>query len=269
MATKKKLLQAAAGGAGGGTPMGEIYSGPGATDGDYDATTDTGYYGTVTSAELISGDSLASTIGLSSGTSQFSTEGWLKFYVGESAACNRLGYAYVLFVAKKPFRYNLSWDNIDAAKDVNGTDAAITIGGDDYKVRLLTGGDADPTTNGAYGSGCANDLGEHSEWNDLLYRVYTGVMTCSDTSIGMPGGSETYHGGPQVGANWASFDDEDLHTWNTYGNGTYSWCQEVYGPDTSRRVGRGYRGVAGFNASTSSDVDTYYGWRPCLELVQP
>jgi hypothetical protein len=264
----KLMLNAAAG-------VGGFYHGPGPDEAslDYDATTDTGYYGTVTSAELISGDSLASTIGLSAGTSQNSTAGWLKFYVGESAACNRLGYAYVLFVAKKNFRYDLSWNNIDAAKDVNGTDAAITIGGDDFKVRLLTGGDADPTTNGTYSSGCANNLGENSEWNDLLYRVHTDVMTCSDTTIGTSSGDENKHGGPQVGANWESFSDSDLNV-GGYNPGTLSMCQEVYGLSGSgyegtSRVQRGYYGIAGWTANNAVNTGYLYGWRPCLELVQP
>ena len=74
--------------------------------GNYDEVTDTGYFGEVSSTVLFTGATLACAIGLTAGTSQHSTEGWLKFYVGASAACNyytRLGetaQAYILYIAK-------------------------------------------------------------------------------------------------------------------------------------------------------------------------
>ena len=53
-----------------------------------------GFFGEVTSAELITGDALASEVGISAGTSQNSTAGWLKFALDDK----------ILFVAKKAYK---------------------------------------------------------------------------------------------------------------------------------------------------------------------
>jgi hypothetical protein len=58
-----------------------------------------GYYGEVPAGEFITGDQLATQVGLTAGTAFNSDADWLKFSLD-----NR-----TLYVAKKPFRYNLSW----------------------------------------------------------------------------------------------------------------------------------------------------------------
>src|SRR6056297_3426547 len=132
----------------------------------YDSVTDTGYHGVVSSADLCDGSTLASNIGLSAGTLQYNDAGWLKFYVGPSADCNKDGVEKVLFIAKKTIRYDLSWNDIYNAGAVYGTgdygpansgsnvtqDAQVTIGGKTYKVRILTGSATDPA---------AEDSGNH------------------------------------------------------------------------------------------------------------
>ena len=232
----------------------------------YDDTTKTGYYGHTTAAELITGDALASQIGLTAGTSQYSDAGWEKFFVGADADCNPDSVDKVLYIAKKSLRYYLSWDNINAANAVYGSQT-ITIGGNTYKVRLLRGAGSDPAP--TYGTTCSDDPGANSEWNDLLYRIHTDIPNCSDPTIGMPGGNETsYHGGPQVGSNWNNYSDSDLQVYySVAGNGTYCWCQETDASISSRRVFRGSHGVAYYVTHTSSFSNTYNGWRPCLELV--
>ena len=248
-------------------PMAAIPSGPGPTTGTYDPDTDTGYYGEVSHTDLISGDSLASTIGLTAGSAQDSTAGWLKFYVGPDAACNRGSTAYVIFVAKMPYRNNLSWNSINSAKAVDGSDAAITISGEDYKVRLMQGADADPSTY-TYGTSCADNPGENSEWNDLFYRIHEDEPNCTDVTEGMPGGSSTTrHGGPQVGDNFDDFTDAETGVLYTLNNGSACWCQEVDGVATSRRVGRGFNGVANFTSGTATTAYASIGWRPVLELT--
>ena len=232
---------------------------------DYDSDTDTGFYGEVATANLVTGANLDGDAGLSSGTAYNSTAPWLKFYVGPNADCNRNnGVAYVLFVASKPYRYNLSWNNIYDAGCVYGVDGngpynsgsntnqltEVTYNEYDFKVRLLTGADDEPFVD-------ENDNdGDNSEWNDLIYRVHTTVV------------SDASHGS-QVGDNWATYSDSDLLVHYDYGNGSYSWCQETKSGDTSRRVHRGDVGIASFGASTSSYSGSHLGWRPCLELVQP
>jgi hypothetical protein len=253
--------------------------------GNYDSTTDTGYMGLVTSADLTDGPTLASDIGLSAGTAFNNDAGWLKFYVGPAADCNKDGVAKVLFIAKESIRNNLSWDDIYLAGAVYGTgdngtasastgttatqDAQVIYGTTTYKVRLLTGSATDPAAEGYGNQSCADDAGGGSEWNDLLYRVHTAVPTCTDATIGMEGGFETTrHGGPQDGANWASYTNAELQVYSTdAGDGTCCWCQEQ-GFDTTRRVGRGYGGVADFLTNPAGAAAAALGWRPVLEVIQ-
>ena len=261
----------------------DFVTGPGSSTLNYDSVTDTGYYGVVNSADLCDGSTLASNIGLSAGTLQYNDAGWLKFYVGPSADCNKDGVEKVLFIAKQTIRNDVSWNDIYNAGAVYGTgnygpansgsnvtqDAQVTIGGKTYKVRLLTGSATDPAAESYGNQQCSDDAGAGSEWNDLLYRVHTDVPTCSNVNIGMPGGYETTrHGGPQDGNNWASFTNAELHVYYTVGSGTYCWCQER-GNNTNRRVHRGHRGVASFRTRLAGPSDSSRGWRPCLELVQP
>ena len=261
-------------------------TGPGSTDLDYDPVTDTGYYGLVTSAEICDGPTLAGDIGLSAGYNFNDDAGWLKYFVGKDANCNKDGVDKVVFLAKKTLRFDLDWDSIYLAGAVYGTgdngvanssggvdalqDAEVAYGGYSFTVRLATGSATDPAAEGYDNQSCADDAGAGTEWNDLLYRVHTDVPDCGNPSEGMPGGYETeYHGGPQDGANWANFSNAELQVYgDVAGNGARTWCQEQ-GNDTSRRVVRGIYGLANFCADTASYTHVNCGWRPCLELIQP
>src|SRR5699024_58431 len=114
-----------------------------------------GFYGEVPASELITGDSLASKIGLSSGTSHFSNEPWLKFsYEGK-----------LQYVAKKTYRYNLSWAQINALDAVYG-DKIIEIDGKEYKLRLMRAANEDPA------SSSSGSVNHHSEWNKLMLPIH-------------------------------------------------------------------------------------------------
>ena len=184
-------------------------------------TLDFGYFGFVSAVELITGDALALDIGLSVGTAQFSDAGWFKWAYNQK----------ILFVAKKSFRHSISWDQIHAIGAVFGT-KTVSIGGKTYKVRLLTGGNGQPASEGG------------GEWNMVMYGVHQNYLPP-----------------------WDYYNDQDLQTHNSYGNGSYSWCQETSSADASNRVYRGNRGVSYFNTNTSSTTNTNYGWRPVLELL--
>ena len=102
-------------------------------------TTTLGFFGEVAHGSLINGESLCDLIGATEGTLQNSTEPWLKYA--------RRG--KILYVAKKPIRYSISWNDINSWGAVYG-EAIIMIGGVRYAVRLLS------TT----------------EWEDLIYPVH-------------------------------------------------------------------------------------------------
>lgn len=201
-----------------------------------------GFFGEVTAAELITGDALASEVGISAGTSQNSTAGWLKFALDDK----------ILFVAKKPIRHTISWDNIDAADCVYGN-KTVVIGGLTYKVRLMKGALTDPSL---YDTADRGAIG--SEWNRLMLPIHVNAPS----SWAYP----DYVASPTK--DWGiDYTDKDLLTHNTYGDGSYSWCQEVRNTNASSRVGRGYLGVSYSITGTSSNASASYGWRPCLELV--
>ncbi len=190
--------------------------------------------------EFINGNDLASQIGLTAGVSINADAGWLKF---------SLDY-HTLYVAKKPFRYDLSWDQINACGAVFGT-AQVTINGKLYKVRLLKGrGDGLST---ATGSGGDIQPTHNSEWNRLMYHV-------SGKPFGDPSNTLASEGITE--GDWAQFSEAELSTYHTYGNGSYNWCQESSG---TNKVLRGFYGVSYY--SRYEPPYPYFGWRPCLELV--
>ena len=102
-----------------------------------------GFFGEVPTSELITGNDLATAIGLTTGTSQFNNEPWLKFALDNN----------IIYVAKKPYRHSVSWEHIYQAGAVYGTgdngsnpsganriqDANINVDGYSLDVTLLRG----------------------------------------------------------------------------------------------------------------------------------
>lgn len=234
-----------------------------------------GYFGQVPASELLTGDELIAAIwgdltsapgsttftgtSYATGGESNSTAGWLKF-----AHRGR-----ILFVAKRPFLNNISWDDLNAAGVVFG---GVTVTADiskwepnytagtqvPYIVRLLTGGNGDPTIGSP-----SNDrgkagvqIGGGSEWNDLIYRIHEQVPT----------DEESYSGGRQIGNNWANLTPTEFGN-NSNDDGRRIRVQETAGDDATERVHRGSTGTVSFISSYSqSYAASDYGWRPVLEL---
>lgn len=199
-------------------------------------------------SEFITGDELASKIGLTAGVSQFSNEPWLKFsYLGK-----------IEFIAKKPFRYNISWDNIYKVDAVYGN-RTLEINGNNYKVRLVIGKN----------EGLSKIASDHfkecyySEWNKLMLPIHEKAPSSFEFSIGVKMPTE----------NWGiGYTDFDLVTRFGCGNGHASWCQE-YGRESYSRLLRGGTwknsdsDVSAASSWPDNMVDEQFGWRPVLELV--
>lgn len=181
-----------------------------------------GYYGEVPTEALIGGDGLAAMIGLTVGEAIFSGEPWLKFaHEGRT-----------LYIAKKPFRRKLAWHDLDTVGAVFGRE--VTIGARRFKVRLLKGGDGNPSR------------GAGGEWDDLIYPVHEDDPT------------STF---------WERFTDEDLMIASFHCN--YNLCQEASSADRNDRVGRGYGTLTGYHHSHGyNHAHNYNGWRPVLELIE-
>ncbi len=218
-------------------------------------TMEEGFFGEVPSSELISGYALASMVGISEGTSQNSTAGWLKFaYKGE-----------IQFVAKKPIRHSISWDTLNTANCVYDDirNRTVVIGGLTYKVRLMraTNPSNNPKTAASDNNGAVN---HHSEWNRLMCQIHEEAI---NGSWGYPNNIESDIGVLEHNLGNGSqgmYNDADLII--ASGNGIFSWCQEV-AKSAPARLGRGRYGVSNSSFIASSSANSTYGWRPVLELV--
>ena len=216
-----------------------------------------GFFGIFTS-ELITGDDLATAIGLTAILSQFSNEPWLKFALDGN----------IIYVAKKPYRHTVSWENIYQAGAVYGTndngynpsggnrlqDANITVDGFSLDVTLLRGTNTDPAI--FTSNGWDMDYTHTSEWNRLMYPIHSGIHTDS-RNPSTP--SIPY-------AQWATYSEGDLIVDYRTGNGSYSWVQETRNTDTTVRFSRGGIGVTVVNSSTTTTASSNIGWRPALRL---
>ena len=217
-----------------------------------------GFFGEVPTSELITGDDLATAIGLTQGTSQFSNESWLKFALDDN----------IIYVAKKPYRYNLSWENIYQAGAVYGTgdngsnpsggnrlqDANISVYGYSLDVTLLRGTNTDPSIYTS--NGYDMDYTHTSEWNRLMYPIHSGIHTGTNNPSN-----------PSVPySQWATYSDGDLIVDYREGRGSNSWVQETQNTDTTLRFFRGYYGVTYVRRDTTTYATNLHGWRPALRL---
>ena len=202
---------------------------------------DTAFLDIIPSDSLFTGEQLSNIMNITVGNLHNNDCGWLHFYVGNNATCNKSGKPYEIYVAKKAIRHSISWEQINSKNGVTGKDV-IANNGITYTCRLLTGANANPATN-RHGMG--------SEWNNLIYRVHSEVVNTGNNK--------------QIGDNWANMSDTELGVNNNVTtNGSFSWCQEVYGPSPTSRVLRGGNSVSGFNHCNRTYVNTSLVWRPVL-----
>ena len=197
---------------------------------------DLGYYGVYTSAEVVSGTSLATLVGLTAGSSINATANWLGFALGGKK----------LFIAQRPFRYRISRESLAAKGLIYGKE--ITLQGKRFSCRLPRGLSSETPAN--YGSGNDHVSTHGSEWNKLLYRVTGGIGGVSGE--GIPYGA------------WAQISETDMSTRGSYSR---SHCME-------RAVNEvfAFRGESGGGVRYVSHVSLTNGtdamvWRPVLELI--
>lgn len=199
-----------------------------------------GFYGEVPAADLITGPSLATLVGLTAGDSINPNEPWLKFALGNKT----------LFVARKALRCNLSWVNLNALGIVTGK--LVTIGERQYIVRLLDGGSSQ--TNNPTGFDRIESY--YTEWNRLLYHVAGKPFANSSNTLASEGLTE---------GDWAKYTEAQLGMVNGVA-GCGSWVMKIR---TNFHYGylRGEVGVSYMRNVDNGTPSLYHGWRPCLELV--
>lgn len=202
------------------------------------------FLGEVLPSELISGDELASTLGLTQGVSESPDIPWLKFLDPVDDVTK--------YIAKRPFRHSLSWSHLRAADVVYG-ERTIVINSLSYKVRLIRGVISDPNVTRT-GHDVATSHG--SEWNRLFYPLIPNPYLKPMSGISGEG---------IVFGSWASYTEEELGMKS--GNGRITLCQETNLLAANQIVTRGLHGVTHFGPATNTRSIASNGWRPVLELV--
>lgn len=213
-------------------------------------TSQLGYFGRVNSADMLQGTDPATMVGLTQGTAINSTTEWLKFaYQGKT-----------LFIPKMPIRRDVSFSAIYAVGAVYGAEGfgvsplvpnvkqnkKVSIGANQFRVRLFQGADTDPSTSTAYFSN--NPAGtQNSEWTQLMSRVWASNPN---------------------GIFWERFTDAELGL-VTDGKNMAAWTQELVS-GTAYRVVRNHPPFIGYSADVDSSIgvhNTISSWWPVFELI--
>lgn len=187
--------------------------------------TESGFYGEVTGNELISGSDLTTQLGISFGDELNADPDWLKFaYQGQ-----------ILFIAKRPLRHSFSWSQLTGDDLIYGAegDAQLTIDEVTYRVRLMTGGNGDPSD------------GAGGEWNALFYPIHVDDPNGQSWGVG--------------------YADTDLGI--ASGDGRTTFCQETSAVDSDDRVWRGWDSLEDYGSSVYNGTNNSFGWRPVLEPI--
>lgn len=198
-------------------------------------------------APLITGYELVDLIGFDrlgiiKSPHQFNEEPWLHFSDNGRE----------VYIAKKPFKHSISWDQLNALNITIGNNIIIHKN-ECYLVRLIRavnvfGDDLKYEYNPRYGKSQF-----YSEWVKYMYRVYFPSIH-SVYGKWLPNVYSSEIG--ELGC----YSDEDLHTRYVYGPGTFTWTQ-----NGSIVGGARLNGPVNFPDTCTNLPDC--GWRPVLEKI--
>lgn len=183
-----------------------------------------GYFGQVGASLVATSAELSALAGYTQGVAISDTSPmWLKF----------IDNGKVLFVSKRPLRHSVTVEEMQRLGIRLGK--MITLKGRQFKIRLMTGGNADPATVAG------------GEWDRLMYPI------CVARPAGVPA--------------WDGFSPADLGINTNSSSGGATFCQEKWASNNYYTI-RGFTGLTygggGNNIGSNGGV---FGWRPVLELV--
>ena len=153
-----------------------------------------------------------------------------------------------LLIADRVLLAYVSWDDLNAQGLVSGK--TITIDGQQYKLRLLTGGSNYRTGTDTYSGGTPTN----NEWDRIL------VNEAGFSGLPVPVASDL--DGIQ---NATDFNSAHNQFWNWYY--MYSWAQETYTGNSALRALRGYLSARHWGNSNATNRSYGTGWRPVLEVL--
>lgn len=153
-----------------------------------------------------------------------------------------------LLISDRVLLVNVSWDDLNAQGLIFGK--TITINGQQYKLRVLTGGSNYRSGTDAYSGGSPSD----NEWDRIIVNEagFSGLPIPSATDLDST-------------QNSTDFNSAHNQFWNWFY--IYSWAQETYTGNSANRALRGYGSARrwGWDSATYRSYDV--GWRPVLEVL--
>ena len=170
-----------------------------------------------------------------------------------SADANKLQWVKIkdgdktLLICDRVILVSVSWDDLNSQGYITGK--TVTIDGAKYKCRVLTGG-----SNRRNGDSYAGGTPTNNEWDRFITR--------EEVISGLPAPVSS-----DLDSSQNSTDLNSAHNkfWNWFY--VYSWCQEVYASDASRRAHRGYDSARLWDWDNSSTRHARLGFRPVLEVL--
>ena len=170
-----------------------------------------------------------------------------------SADANKLQWVKIkdgdktLLICDRVILVSVSWDDLNGQGYVTGK--TITIDGTKYKCRLLTGG-SNRRNNDYYAGGTPTN----NEWDRFITR--------EEVITGLPAPVSS-----DLDTNLNTTDHNSTHNQLWHWVGVYSWCQETWAENASRRACRGYYSARYWNYFSSGYRYAYLGFRPVLEVL--
>ena len=170
-----------------------------------------------------------------------------------SADANKLQWVKIkdgdktLLICDRVILVSVSWDDLNGQGYVTGK--TITIDGTKYKCRLLTGG-SNRRNNDWYAGGTPTN----NEWDRFITR--------EEVITGLPAPVSS-----DLDTNLNTTDHNSTHNQLWHWVGVYSWCQETWAENASRRATRGYDSARRWNLDSSGHRIVDVGFRPVLEVL--
>ena len=170
-----------------------------------------------------------------------------------SADANKLQWVKIkdgdktLLICDRVILVSVSWDDLNGQGYVTGK--TITIDGTKYKCRLLTGG-SNRRNNDWYAGGTPTN----NEWDRFITR--------EEVITGLPAPVSS-----DLDTNLNTTDHNSTHNQLWHWVGVYSWCQETWAENASRRASRGYNSARLWDSYSSGNRGVSVGFRPVLEVL--
>ena len=170
-----------------------------------------------------------------------------------SADANKLQWVKIkdgdktLLICDRVILVSVSWDDLNGQGYVTGK--TITIDGAKYKCRLLTGG-SNRRNNDWYAGGTPTN----NEWDRFITR--------EEVITGLPAPVSS-----DLDTNLNTTDHNSTHNQLWHWVGVYSWCQETWAENASRRADRGFNSARYWDNTSAGSRFVFVGFRPVLEVL--